>query len=102
MLDPSTWNCTWLMAAPFVAIAPTMTVPEIVAPGLGELIETLNVLAGGVPVWLFETKPAQPEIAKLSARTSGHALREFFCESLSHSLYKYEFFIRILGFPLLL
>jgi hypothetical protein len=76
-----------------------VTIPETVAPELGELIDTPKVLAGGGLVWLLETRPAQPEIAKLNARTSGPALRGFFCKSLSHNLYECEFLIRTCGLP---
>jgi hypothetical protein len=93
MFDPSTWNCTLLMAALSEVVALTMTVPEIATPELGEVIDTLSVPAGR----LFElVYPAQPEIARQGSATNGHARWRIFRETLSRN--RYEFIIRTLGF----
>jgi len=86
MFAPSTWKWTLLMAASPATVALTMTVPEIVAPEFGELIDTVSVLPG----WLFGAmRPEQPEIAALNSKMSGHALRGIFCESVWHNLHNF-------------
>ena len=48
-LAPSNRNCTPVIASLAVAVATTVTVPETVAPGTGEVIDTVS----GVVLVLF-------------------------------------------------